>query len=108
MKDGKIGTKKIGKNRIVVGIDQSYADSGIAVVYNGRLMAVTDCKPKSTDDNTAIRKQHTKSRDQQVKEVTLALEINKLKQNGLSIRMIAQQLNIGISTVQRYLSKGLY
>lgn len=57
MKNGKIGTKKIGKNRIVVGIDQSYADSGIAVVYNGRLMAVTDCKPKSTDDHTAVRKQ---------------------------------------------------
>lgn len=56
--------------------------------------------------NTAIRKSHTKSRDQQVKEVTLALEINKLKQNGMSIRKIAQQLNIGVSTVQRYLSKG--
>lgn len=50
---------------------------------------------------------YSKSRAQTDKENLLALEINKLKQNGMSIRKIAQQLNIGVSTVQRYLSKGL-
>ena len=51
------------------------------------------------------RKKHEKSREQINKENSLAQEINKLKGDGLSIRKIAQQLNIGISTVQRYLSK---
>lgn len=53
------------------------------------------------------RKENVKSQAQISKECTLALEIKKLKQNGLSIRKIAQELNVGISTVQRYLSKGL-
>lgn len=50
---------------------------------------------------------YSKSRAQIDKENIMALEIYKLKQNGLSIRKVAQQLNIGVSTVQRYLSKGL-
>ena len=62
-------------------------------------------KTKRKSQNTAIRKRHTKSRDQQVKEVTLALEINKLKQNGLSIRKIAHQLGISDKTVQKYIMK---
>lgn len=65
-------------------------------------------KSKRKSQDTEKRKHHTKSRDQQVKEVTLALEINKLKQNGLSIRKIAKEVNISVSTVKRYLSKGLY
>ena len=65
----------------------------------------TQDKSKRKTQNTAIRKQHTKSRDQQVKEVTLALEINKLKQNGLSIRKIAKELNVSINTVQKYIIK---
>ena len=53
------------------------------------------------------RKSSSKSRAQLDKENLLALEIKKLKDSGLSIRKIAQHLNIGVSTVQRYLSKGL-
>ena len=62
-------------------------------------------KSKRKTQDIEKRKQHTKSRDQQVKEVTLALEINKLKQNGLSIRKIAQQLGISDKTVQKYIMK---
>ena len=65
----------------------------------------TQDKSKRKQQDKAKRKPHTKSRDQQVKEVTLALEINKLKQNGLSIRKIAQQLNISVNTVQKYIMK---
>ncbi len=65
-------------------------------------------KSKRKVQDTTKRKQHTKSRDQQVKEVTLALEITKLKQNGLSIRKIAKEINISVSTVKRYLNKRLY
>ena len=53
------------------------------------------------------RKKHNKSREQINKENSLAQEINKLKGDGLSIRKIAQQMNISVSTVKRYLSKGL-
>lgn len=53
------------------------------------------------------RKKHDKSREQINKENTLAQEINKLKVDGLSIRKIAQQMNISVNTVQKYLSKGL-
>lgn len=53
------------------------------------------------------RKKHEKSREQINKENSLAQEINKLKGDGLSIRKIAQQMNISVSTVKRYLSKGL-
>lgn len=48
-----------------------------------------------------------KSREQINKENSLAQEINKLKGDGLSIRKIAQQMNISVNTVQKYLSKGL-
>ena len=54
------------------------------------------------------RKQSVKSRDQQVKEVTLALEINKLKKEGKQVKDIASYLNVSTKTVSRYLSKGLY
>ena len=53
------------------------------------------------------RKETVKSREQINKENSLAQEINKLKGDGLSIRKIAQQMNISVSTVKRYLSKGL-
>lgn len=39
----------------MVGIDQSYADSGIAVVLDGKLMAVRECKPSTTTSNTERR-----------------------------------------------------
>ena len=54
-----------------------------------------------------VRKKHEKSREQINKENALAQEINKLKGDGLSIRKIAQQMNISVNTVQKYLSKGL-
>ena len=62
-------------------------------------------KSKRKVQDKSKRKQHTKSREQINKENSLAQEINKLKGDGLSIRKIAQQLNVGVSTVQRYLSK---
>ena len=62
-------------------------------------------KSKRKVQDKSLRKKHEKSREQINKENSLAQEINKLKGDGLSIRKIAQQLNIGVSTVQRYLSK---
>ena len=67
----------------------------------------TQDKSKRKSQDASKRKQTVKSREQFVKEVTLKIEVNKLKEKGLSIRKIAQQLNVGVSTVQRYLSKGL-
>lgn len=51
------------------------------------------------------RKQHTKSREQFVKEVTLKIEVNKLREKGLSIRNISRELNISVNTVQKYILK---
>lgn len=62
---------------------------------------------KWKESNGIERKKHEKSREQINKENSLAQEINKLKGDGLSIRKIAQQMNISKSTVERYLSKGL-
>lgn len=39
----------------MIGIDQSYADSGIAVVFNGKLRVVRECKPSTTTSNTERR-----------------------------------------------------
>ena len=39
----------------MIGIDQSYADSGIAVAFDGKLMAVRECKPLTTTSNTERR-----------------------------------------------------
>ena len=64
-------------------------------------------KSKRKVQDKSKRKKHDKSREQINKENSLALEINKLKGDGLSIRKIAQQMNISVSTVKRYLSKGL-
>ena len=59
-------------------------------------------KEHKTQDTTK-RKQHTKSREQFVKEVTLKIEVNKLKDNGLSIREISRELKISDKTVQKYI-----
>ena len=64
-------------------------------------------RKKHKAQDTTKRKQTVKSRDQQVKEVTLALEINKLKKEGKQIKDIASYLNVSTKTVSRYLSKGL-
>lgn len=42
-------------NKIIVGIDQSYADSGIAVVLNGELKAVLECASTSKMQHTEYR-----------------------------------------------------
>lgn len=39
----------------MIGIDQSYADSGIAVALDRKLMAVRECKPSTTTSNTERR-----------------------------------------------------
>ena len=51
------------------------------------------------------RKKSVKSQKQSDKESTLALEIQKLKDSGLSIRKIAQQKGISVNTVQKYIKK---
>ena len=69
-------------------------------------MYVKGSSKKDKDDwkeNKGIKR--NKSQAQSDKESKLALEINKLKGDGSSTRKIAQQLSIGVSTVQRYLSK---
>ena len=62
-------------------------------------------KSKRKSQVAALRKQTVKSREQLVKETTLALRINKLKEEGLSIRKIAKEIGISVNTVQKYLSK---
>ena len=64
-------------------------------------------KSKRKVQDKSLRKKHEKSREQINKENSLAQEINKLKGDGLSIRKIAQQMNISVNTVQKYLSKGI-
>ena len=46
---------KTMKNKIVIGIDQSYKDTGISVAYNGELKSVTECLPKTTMNNSERR-----------------------------------------------------
>ena len=65
----------------------------------------TQDKSKRKSQDTTKRKQTVKSREQFVKEVTLKIEVNKLKEKGLSIRKIARELNISVNTVQKYLIK---
>ena len=62
-------------------------------------------KSKRKSQDATKRKQTVKSREQFVKEVTLKIEVNKLKEKGLSIRKIARELNISDKTVQKYLIK---
>ena len=64
---------------------------------------ITRKKHKTQD--TEKRKQHTKSREQFVKEVTLKIEVNKLREKGLSIRSISRELKISDKTVQKYIIK---
>lgn len=44
------------KNRIVIGIDQSYKDTAISLSLNNRVMSVTSCKPDQKKSNTEKRK----------------------------------------------------
>ena len=60
-------------------------------------------KDKWKESKGIERKKNVKSQKQSDKESTLALEINKLKQNGSSVRKIAQQMGISDKTVQKYL-----
>ena len=62
-------------------------------------------RKKHKTQDTTKRKQHAKSREQFVKETTLKIEVNKLKDSGLSIRKIARELKISVNTVQKYIIK---
>ena len=44
------------KNKIVIGIDQSYVDTGISIAYNGKIKAISSVKLKSCKNNTERRK----------------------------------------------------
>lgn len=44
------------KNKIVVGIDQSYADTGISIGYNGKLKQIGHCYLKNLKSNTERRR----------------------------------------------------
>lgn len=44
------------KNKIVIGIDQSYQDTGIAIAMNGQIKAISDCFTKNLKSNTEKRK----------------------------------------------------
>ena len=71
-----------------------------------RCMYVKGQSKKQKDDWKESKGiERSKSKAQTDKENKLALEIKNLRANGLSIRKIAQQLNIGVSTVQRYICK---
>ena len=65
----------------------------------------TQDKSKRKSQDTTKRKQTVKSREQFVKEVTLKIEVNKLKESGLSIRSISRELKISVNTVQKYIIK---
>lgn len=73
----------------------------------GIVRKVQDKTKRKAQDKTK-RKETAKSRDQQIKEVTMVLEISKLKKEGKQIKDIASLLNVSPKTVSRYLSKGLY
>lgn len=42
-------------NKIVLGIDQSYQDTGLAIAYNNKIVAITDCKMSNYERNTDKR-----------------------------------------------------
>ncbi|MBO7695398.1 MAG: hypothetical protein J6T10_22465 [Methanobrevibacter sp.] len=42
-------------NKIVIGIDQSYKDTGISVSYNGKLMSATHCYTENLKSNSKKR-----------------------------------------------------
>jgi hypothetical protein len=48
------------KNKIVIGIDQSYKDSGIAISFNGKIKTITNCYLADLKTNTEKRKILTK------------------------------------------------
>ena len=62
----------------------------------------TQDKSKRKSQDATKRKQTVKSREQFVKETTLKIEVNKLKDSGLSIRKISRELKISVNTVQKY------
>ena len=62
-------------------------------------------RKKHKAQDTTKRKQSVKSREQFVKEVTLKIEVNKLREKGLSIRNISRELNISVNTVQKHIIK---
>lgn len=43
------------KDKVVIGIDQSYQDSGITICINGKVKAVTDCFTANLKNNTEKR-----------------------------------------------------
>lgn len=49
-------SKYNGKNYIVIGIDQSYQDTGIAISMNGKLKTATHCYTDNLKNNTEKRK----------------------------------------------------
>lgn len=47
--------KKMKKNKIVIGIDQSHKDTGISIAFNGQIKAVTHCFTDNLPNNSEKR-----------------------------------------------------
>lgn len=56
-KENTMERKSMEKKKIVIGIDQSYQDTGIAIGCEGRIMNVTDCFTKDLQNNSVKRKE---------------------------------------------------
>lgn len=63
-----------GKNYIVVGLDQSYKDTGISISMNGKLKTATHCYTDNLENNTEKRKALKEMLD---KTFTKAVEMKK-------------------------------
>ena len=74
-----------------------------------RCMYVKGASKKDKDDwkenKGIVRKKNVKSQAQSNKESNLALEINKLKAEGKSVKDIALTLKVSRVTVNKYLKK---
>lgn len=72
------------QNKIVIGIDQSYRDTGISIGYNGVIKSVTDCCPITTMSNSERRKMLRK----QLKEIFSKMRIVANKKDAELICII--------------------
>lgn len=76
-------------NKIVIGIDQSYSDTGISVSYNGELKSSTHCYTENLKTNTQKRQQLRTTLNSVFEKVN-----TKQRQTGAEIIVIIERIRL--------------
>lgn len=79
----------MGRNKIIIGIDQSYQDTGIAIGFNGKIKTAKDIELHSLKNNS-LRREHL--RDQL--KIMYSFAYDKANQYDASVTVLIERIRL--------------